>query len=64
MAAFVPIVQPKVTSEEVQARRKLAAHVTVGTRPGVNLAPPSNGSSSRSFGTKVSGGARLSGGRG
>ena len=61
MAAFNPIVQPKVTSEEVQARKKLAAHVTVGTKPGVKLTPPGNG---RSLGTKVSGGARLSGGRG
>jgi hypothetical protein len=64
MAAINPIVQPKVTSEEVQARKKLAAHVSVGTRQGTNLAPPSNGIQSRSFGTKVSGGANLSGGRG
>lgn len=61
MAAFNKIVLPKVTSQEVEAAKTLSAHQTSGIKPSRNLTPPSNGSS---LGTQVSGGARISGGRG
>ncbi len=61
MVAFNRIVQPKTTSGDREATKKLAAHQSTGVKQGKSLTPPSNGSS---LGTKVSGGANLSGGRG
>lgn len=61
MAAINPIVLPKVTSQEVESALKLRAHVTTGIKPSRPRTAPSNGSS---LGSQVSGGARISGGRG
>lgn len=61
MAAINPIVNPKVTSTVDEANKVLKNHVDRGIKPAPSLTAPGNGSS---LGTQVSGGARISGGRG
>lgn len=61
MTAINPIVQPKVTSAEVEAAKVLKNHQDTGIKPKPPLTANGNGSS---LGTQVSGGARISGGRG